>query len=53
MTIVTSARRRQAEDLQALLDGGRASSPASATGLADLVSLARALTLPPLSWASW
>ena len=44
MTIVTSARRRQAEDLQALLDGGRASSPASATGLADLVSLARALT---------
>jgi Domain of unknown function (DUF5667) len=44
MTIVTAARRRQADDLQALLDGGRASSPASAAGLADLVSLARALT---------
>jgi len=44
MTIVTAARRRQAEDLQALLDGGRTSSPASAAGLADLVSLARALT---------
>ena len=44
MTIVTPARRRQADDLQALLDGGRASSPASAAGLADLVSLARALT---------
>jgi hypothetical protein len=44
MTIVTAARRRQAADLQALLDGGRASSPASAAGLADLVSLARALT---------
>jgi hypothetical protein len=44
MTIVTAARRRQADDLQALLDGGRASSPASAAGLADLVSLARALS---------
>jgi hypothetical protein len=43
MTIVTSARRREADDLQALLDGGRASSPAAAAGLADLVSLARAL----------
>jgi hypothetical protein len=43
MTIVTPARRRQADDLQALLDGGQASSPASAAGLADLVSLARAL----------
>ena len=43
MTIVTAARRRQADDLQALLEGGRASSPASAAGLADLVSLARAL----------
>jgi hypothetical protein len=44
MTIVTAARRRQADDLQALLDGGRASSPASAAGLADLVTLARALS---------
>ncbi|MDQ1601297.1 MAG: hypothetical protein QOD68_2771 [Actinomycetota bacterium] len=44
MTIVTAARRRQADDLQALLDGDRASSPASAAGLADLVSLARALS---------
>ena len=44
MTIVTPARRRQADDLQSLLDGGRASSPASAAGLADLVSLARALS---------
>jgi hypothetical protein len=44
MTIVTAARRRQADDLQALLDGGRASSPAAAAGLADLVSLARALS---------
>ncbi len=44
MTIVMAARRRQADDLQALLDGGRASSPASAAELADLVSLARALS---------
>lgn len=44
MTIVTAARRRQADDLQALLGGGRASSPAAAAGLADLVSLARALS---------
>jgi hypothetical protein len=44
MSIVTATRRRQADDLQALLDGGRASSPASAAGLADLVSLARALS---------
>ena len=44
MTIVTAARRRQADDLQALLDGGRASSPAAAAGLADLVSLAWALS---------
>ena len=43
MTIVTPARRRQADDLQALLEGGRASSPAAAAGLADLVALARAL----------
>ena len=44
MTIATAARRRQADDLQALLDGGRASPPAAAAGLADLVSLARALS---------
>jgi hypothetical protein len=44
MTIVTSARRREADDLQALLDGGRASSPAAAAGLADLVRLTRALS---------
>jgi hypothetical protein len=44
MTIVTAARRRQADDLQALLDGGRASSPASAAALADLAALARALS---------
>jgi hypothetical protein len=44
MTIVMTARRRQADDLQALLDGGRASSPTSAAELADLVSLARALS---------
>ena len=43
MTIVTPTRRRQADDLQALLDGRRASSPAAAGGLADLVALARAL----------
>jgi hypothetical protein len=43
MTIVTPTRRRQADDLQALLDGRRASSPAAAAGLADLVTLARSL----------
>jgi hypothetical protein len=44
MSTIMSTRRRQAEDLQALLDGGRASRPAAATELASLVSLASALT---------
>ena len=42
--IATPARRREAEDLQALLDGQRAGSPATAADLADLVTLARSLT---------
>lgn len=43
MSMIMSTRRRQAEDLQALLDGGRASTPGAATELAPLVALAAAL----------
>jgi hypothetical protein len=46
MSMITSARRRQADDLQALLDGARASTPAAAEELAPLVALARSLTPP-------
>lgn len=42
--IATPARRREAEDLQTLLDGRRASTPAAAASLTGLVTLARALT---------
>lgn len=44
MVIATPARRREAENLQALLDGRRASTPAAAADLADLVTLAGALS---------
>ena len=43
MSMIMSTRRRQAEDLQALLDGGRASTSRAATELAPLVALASAL----------
>jgi hypothetical protein len=43
MNVVTPARRREAEDLQALLEGRQRSSAAAAADLADLVLLARAL----------
>jgi hypothetical protein len=44
MSMIMSARRREAEDLQSLLSGGRASSPQAAGRLAPLVSLATALS---------
>ncbi len=44
MAMTMSARRRQAEDLQALLEGGRASSPSAAAELAPLVALAGAIS---------
>jgi len=43
MSMIMSTRRRQAEDLQALLDGRRASTSRAATELAPLVALASAL----------
>jgi hypothetical protein len=43
MSMIMSTRRRQAEDLQSLLDGGRASTSRAATELAPLVALASAL----------
>jgi hypothetical protein len=43
MTMMTPARRRQGADFQALLAGGRASSPAAAADLSPLVALAGAL----------
>ena len=43
MSMIMSTRRRQAEDLQALLDGGRASTPEAASELASLVALAARL----------
>jgi Domain of unknown function (DUF5667) len=43
MTITLPAHRRQADDLQSLLDGRRASSRAAAEDLAPLVALATAL----------
>jgi hypothetical protein len=43
MSMIMSPRRRQAEDFQALLDGGRASTPEAAAELAALVGLARTL----------
>src|SRR3954447_11977494 len=43
MSMIMSPRRRQAEDFQALLDGGRASTAEAAAELAALVGLARTL----------
>jgi hypothetical protein len=48
MSMIMSARRQRAEDLQSLLDGSRASTPAAAAELAPLVALASALTPPDL-----
>jgi hypothetical protein len=43
MTMIVSARRRQADDLERLLSGGRASTPEAARDLAPLAELARSL----------
>ncbi len=43
MTMIVSARRRQAEELERLLSGGRASTPEAARDLAPLAELARSL----------
>jgi hypothetical protein len=43
MNMIMSARRRQAEDFQAMLAGGRASTATAATELAPLVALASSL----------
>lgn len=47
MTMIVSARRRQADDLEQLLSGGRASTPEAALELAPLVGLARWLAPGP------
>ncbi len=41
--LIPSARRREAEDLQAMLDGRRASTPAATATLSPLVALTRGL----------
>lgn len=43
MTMIVSARRRQADDLERLLSGGRASTPQAAQDLAPLADLVRSL----------
>ena len=43
MTMIVSARRRQADDLERLLSGGRTSTPQAAQDLAPLADLARSL----------
>jgi hypothetical protein len=43
MTMIAPARRRQADDFERLLSGGRASTPEAARDLAPLADLARSL----------
>ncbi|MEO7981712.1 MAG: DUF5667 domain-containing protein [Sporichthyaceae bacterium] len=48
MSVIMTARRRQADDLHALLEGGRAGTREAAVELAPLVALAGSLTAPAL-----